>query len=230
MISRRAAIAAVVLWPLRPHAGTQVEQRAVSGFDSVDWQASGELSIEQSGRERLSVEAEPAVLAKIVTEVRRGRLMIGFKPGRVESRETVRFRLEVKSLAALDANGAGALHIGALSAADLVLRLAGSDTLRLARLSARSLDLRLAGAGDAVVDGGRVERQRVVIAGAANYQAPRLDCREADAAIEGSGNIELTARERLVARIAGSGDIVYHGQPQVLQTVTGAGSVRRQAP
>lgn len=226
-ISRRVALVAVATWPLRPRAGTTREQRAVSGFDRVDWQASGELAIEQTGRERLSVEAEPAVLAKIVTEVRGGRLLIGFKPGRVESRETVRFVLELKSLVALDAAGAGALRIGTLSAADLSLQMTGSDTLRLARLSARTLDVRLAGAGDAAVEAGRVERQRVVIAGAANYHAPRLDCRDAEVAIDGSGNIELAASERLVARIAGAGDIVYHGQPRVSETITGAGSVRR---
>jgi hypothetical protein len=233
--SRRAWLAAAItvfagLWTLRPSAGTAVEQREVSGFDTVVWQAGGELAIEQTGRERLSIEADPAVLAKIVTEVRRGRLVIGFKPGRVVSRETVRFRLEVKSLAALESTGSGTVRIGALSGGDLSLQLAGSDTVQLARLSARTLDVRLAGAGEVVVGGGRVERQRVVITGAANYQAARLDCRDAEVSIDGSGNIEVTARERLVARIAGSGDVVYHGHPRVAETVSGAGTVRQALP
>lgn len=233
--SRRAWLTAAIavlagLWSLHPSAGTAVEQRPVSGFDTVIWQASGELSIEQTGRERLSIEAEPAVLAKIVTEVRGGRLVIAFKPGRVESREAVRFRLEVKSLRALESTGSGTVRIGALSGGDLSLQLAGSDTVQLARLSVRALDVRLDGAGDMAVGGGRVERQRVVITGAANYQAPRLESRDAEVVIDGSGNVEVVARERLVARIAGSGDVVYHGQPRVTETVSGAGTVRQALP
>lgn len=225
---RRAFLTVVLgLWALQSSAATSVEQRAVSGFDGVDWQASGELHIEQTGRERLTVEAEPAVLAKVVTEVRRGRLVIGFKPGRVESRETIRFRLEVKSLATLESTGSGTVRIGRLSGGDISLRLSGSDEVRLARVSARSLDARLLGAGELVVDGGEVERQRVVIGGAANYSAPRLASREAEVAIDGSGNVELAVRERLAVRIAGSGDVVYHGQPRVSEAVTGAGAVRR---
>jgi Putative auto-transporter adhesin, head GIN domain len=208
-------------------AQTTLESRAVSGFHSVLWDAAGELAIEQSNREHLSIEAEPAVLAKIVTEVRQGRLSISFAPGRIETRQPIRFRLEVKTLAALESRGSGTLRIGPLSTASLSLRLGGSDALRLARLLAQSLDARLDGSGDVTIEGGQVARQRVVIAGAANYNATRLASREADVAIDGSGELRLAVSERLGATIAGSGDVLFVGQPRVTQTVTGAGDVRR---
>lgn len=209
----------------RAHAATTTEQRPVANFDRIDWQAIGELQVEQTGRERLAIEAEPAVLAKVIAEVRQGTLRIAFAPGRIDTRQPIRFRLEVKSLRALQAGGSGEIRIGALATSELALRLTGSDNVHVARLDARSLDARLEGSGDLHIAGGSVLTQRVGLFGSGSHIAPALACRDAQASIEGSGNIELAASERLAARIDGSGDISYHGRPQVQQTVNGSGSV-----
>jgi len=211
--------------PLR--AQTRTEARAVTPFLALHWQAAGELHVEQTGRERLSVEAEPAVLARLVTEVRDGRLAIRFAPGRIDTQRPIRVRVELASLDALDTDGAGSLRIGPLATAALSLRLGGSDTLHLARLVARTLDVRLDGSGDLSIDGGQVERQQVRITGAADYRAPQLACREARVSIEGTGDVRLAASERLDARIDGAGELLYRGAPAVVQAVGGSGSVRR---
>ena len=236
-LSRRACLAGVLaacasLGARRAGAAARAatEQRPISGVHSVRWEASGELSIEQTGREQLSIEAEPAVLAKIVTEVREGRLSIRFAPGRVETREPIRFRLELKTLAALDAHGAGTLRLGPLDVPTLSLRLGGSDDLRLTRLTAHFLDARLDGSGDVTVDAGQVERQKILLRGSGRFDAPGLASREATAVIEGSGEIRLAVAERLDAAIAGSGDVLFVGQPRLVQNVTGAGEVRRLRP
>ena len=208
-------------------AQTMVEDRAVSGFHSVLWDAAGELFIEQSERERLTIEAETAVLAKIVTQVHQGRLSMGFAPGRIETRQPIRFRLELKTLSALESRGSGTVRMGPLRAATLSLHLGGSDELRMVRLVAQSLDTRLDGSGDVTIEGGQVDRQRVVIAGAANYTASRLASREAEVVIQGSGDVRVAAAERLGVRISGSGDVLFLGNPRMSQTVTGAGEVRR---
>ena len=226
LIGALATIAGLGAWR-QGHAATLAsEERAVSGFDTVVWDATGELLIEQTNREHLTVEAEPAVLAKIITEVRDRRLHIRFGPGPVQTQQPIRFRLELKSLAALETRGSGAVRIGALSTPALSLRLAGSEEMHLARLVARTLDARLDGAGELTIDGGQVDSQRVVITGAANYAAFGLASRHADVAIDGSGELRVTVAERLAARIGGSGAVLYRGRPQVTQVVTGAGEIR----
>lgn len=224
-----AACAALGANPAGAAAPTLTEQRPLRGVRSVSWQAAGELSIEQTGREHLSIEAEAAVLARIVTEVHDGRLMIAFAPGRIETNAPIRFRLELKTLTSLEAHGSGSLRIGPLSTTELKLRLGGSDDLRLARLLARSLDARLDGSGDVSILAGQVERQRVVIGGSASFDAPGLASREAEVAIEGSGVVRLAVADRLDASITGSGDVLYVGQPHLTQTVTGSGEVRRMS-
>jgi hypothetical protein len=211
--------------PLR--ARTRTEVRAVAAFHTLHWLATGELRVEQTGREHLSVEAEPAVLARLVTEVRDGRLAIRFAAGRIDTAHPIRIRVELKSLEALDAQGAGALLIGPLATTALSLHLGGSDTLRLARLVARTLDVQLDGSGEVAIDGGQVDRQQVRVTGAADYHAPQLASREARVSIEGTGDVRLAATERLHARIDGAGELLYRGTPAVVQAIGGSGSVRR---
>jgi hypothetical protein len=194
-----------------PQRAPPPEQRPISGVHSVRWEASGELSIEQRAASRLSIEAEPAVLAKIVTEVREGRLSIRFRtrPGRDARADPL--RLELKTLAALDAHGAGTLRLGPLDVPTLSLRLGGSDDLRLTRLTAHFLDARLGRLGrrDRRCRSGRAAEDPAPRSG--RFDAPGLASREATAVIEGSGEIRLAVAERLDAAIAGSGDVLFVG-------------------
>ena len=187
-------------------APTATDVRELSAFDEVVWEAAGELSVEQSQRERLSIEAEPAVLAKIVAEVRERRLRLGVAPGSIQTRHPIRFRLETRQLLALETHGSGAVRIGALSTPQLLLVLSGSGDIQLAQLNARNLEVRLSGAGNVAIDGGQV--------------------RDAQVSIGGSGQVRVPASERLTASIAGSGMVLYRGRPRIAQSITGAGSIR----
>jgi hypothetical protein len=207
-------------------ASTATEVRELGAFDEVVWDAVGELLVEQSQRERLTIEAEPAVLAKIVAEVRERRLRIGFAPGSIQTRQPIRFRLETRELLALETRGSGAVRIAALSTPTFLLVLRGSGDIQLARLSARSIELRLAGAGNVDIGGGQVDSQRISIEGSGNYAALRLASRDAEVSIGGSGEARVAAGERLTARITGSGGVQYRGRPQIVRSVTGTGSIR----
>lgn len=208
-------------------AATRVENRDVSGFDAVLFDGVGDLTIEQTGRERLSVEAEPAVLEKIVTEVRGRRLIIRFE-GSVQTREPIRFRLQVSTLRSLEMRGSNHAQIGNLDSPLLALQLAGSGEVLLQRLAAREFELDIGGSGKVAVEAGTVEAQRVVIGGAGDYQAPGLASRQAEVSVRGSGGARIAVSERLVARVAGSGEIVYRGNPSVSRQVSGAGSIEQE--
>ena len=204
---------------------TRSEERAVQGFDRVQWLLAGELRIEQGAQERLVVEAEPAVLARIVTEVQQRRLSIRFAPGRIETKLPIRVHLVVAELKALELNGAGDVELGALRSNELRIVQAGSSELRLERLDAALLDLELRGSGNVRIDAGAVQTQRVTLRGSGDYAAPHLQSRNAEVSIDGSGDALVAVSETLNARIRGSGDIRYRGKPQVARQVSGAGEV-----
>ncbi|HET9646428.1 MAG TPA: head GIN domain-containing protein [Burkholderiaceae bacterium] len=229
MMPARRALLFLPLLALTTRASAEVRDIPVSNFDELQWDAFGDLAIEQTGREGLTVDADPAVLAKVVIEVRQRRLRIGFTPGPLRPARPVRFRLQVADLNAVDLRGSGTIYIAALRTPRLALRMAGGASVRLARLDAERFDMRLAGSGEVSVDAGRVLVQRVAIDGAGLYEGFGLESREADASIGGSGELHLWARERLAASITGSGNIVYRGRPIVTTAVNASGSVRPDA-
>ncbi len=230
MLALPACLAVASLARAATPATIATEERPVAGFDDVAWDATGELTIEQTGRERLVIEAERDVLRRIVTRVQGQRLEIGFAPGRVESKLPIRFRLEVRQLRRLELRGSGRTVVGALRADELMLALHGSNELRMESLHAHRVELVHAGAGDVLIRRGRVDAQRIVLEGSGTVDATALDARSSDVLLSGAGQVRLAAEHRLAARIDGSGDIVYRGQPQVTQVVRGAGDVRRSTP
>ncbi len=236
MDSRRRALTSFALLALAGSgmqvsraAATASETRELGGFDELVWQAVGELRIEQTGRERLHIEAEPDILAKIFSEVHGRRLTIGFRPGQVTTRQPIRMRLELSGLDRLEARSSGDIRLGALKTAALVLRLSGSDNLLGEHLEARTLDVRMDGSGSVSLQSGHVASQHVVLAGSGSYDATGMSCGEADIALQGSGRIAVFARDLLAASISGSGEVAYLGEPRVRASVTGAGAVRRLA-
>ena len=204
------------------------QTREVSGFDQVVFAAVGELYVTQGQREHLTIEAEPAVLREITSEVRSRRLTLGFASGSsVLAREPIRFRLELQALRALELQSAGNVHVGALKTENLSLGLPGSGDIEIERLDARGLELRLSGSGSVSIKRGQVDSQRIEIGGAGSVMTTGLASRDAEVSIDGSGEVRLSATARLVARIAGSGSVRFSGNPRLIESITGAGTVER---
>lgn len=223
-----AGSAVVLAAALAEPAQAATETRSVADFDQVVFAVAGEVSIEQGPGETLTLEAEPAVLRKITTEIRDRRLLIGLMPGRIETQQPIRMKLGVRALRAFESRTAGTISIGPLRSDALALVLAGGGSIRLDRLdNARSLDVRITGAGDVAVGGGRVTAQQLVITGMGSYTAPKLASERAEVAIDGNGEVRLAASSTLAVRIGGVGHVRYHGDPAVTQSIRGVGTIEK---
>lgn len=225
---RAAACAAVLAATLSEPAQAATETRSVADFDEVVFAVAGEVSIEQGPRETLTLEAEPAVLRKITTEIQGRRLLIGLAPGRIETQQPIRMKLGVRTLRGFESRTAGAISIGPLRGDALSLVLAGGGSIRLDRLeNARTLDVRITGAGDVAVGGGKVVAQQLAITGMGSYAAPKLASERAEVAIDGNGEVQLAASTTLAVRIGGVGHVRYHGDPEVTRSIRGIGSIEK---
>lgn len=203
------------------------ETRSVAGFDSVVFAVPAEISIEQGPQETLALEAEPAVLRKMTSEVRGRRLHIGVA-GQVETRQPIRIRLGVRTLRAVESRAPAAISTGPLRTESLALVLSGGRSIRIDRLDdALNLDVRMAGAGEVAIGGGKVKAQQVAISGMGTYSAPALASESAAVAINGNGEVQLAASSTLAVSIGGMGHVRYHGDPAVTRSIRGMASIEK---
>ena len=203
------------------------ESRPVSHFDRVVLRGVGDLIIEQTGKESLVVESERRLLPIISTEVERGVLYLDLKAPRVSTRHPIRYRLTVRTLSGLRAEGSGQISASTLAADSIEITLAGSSTLKIKSLEARTLAVRLDGSGSASIGQGAVSAQTIVLSGSADYEAPKLASKRTSVHISGSGDASVAAADTLTARISGAGEIRYWGSPKVKSEISGAGLVER---
>lgn len=75
---------------------------------------------------------------------------------------------------------------------------------------------------------GSTRNLEVSISGSGDIKAYDLEADYVEATISGSADIEITANESLKARVSGSGDISYRGNPKKIDTKTsGSGDISK---
>lgn len=177
--------------------------RPVTGFTAVDLQGAGEVTIRQSGRDSLTIEADRRVLPALSSEVSGGTLHLGTRPRTILiNRQPVRYRVTVARLSELSISGSGTITATGVASADLRIRISGSGTVRPT---------------------GRADRQQVTISGSGSCRAGDLVGRSADVSISGSGEAWVAVSESVHARISGSGTLYYQGRPRISQHISGSG-------
>jgi Putative auto-transporter adhesin, head GIN domain len=224
-----ASCTAVLAATLCGPAQAAIETRNVADFDEVVFAVAGEVSIEQGSRESLSLDAEPAVLRKITTEIRDRRLVIGVTPSsRIETNQPIRMKIGVRTLRAFECRTTGAISIGPLRSDTLTLAMAGGGSIHVDRLdNAANLKVKISGSGDISVGGGKVTAQQLAISGMGTYSAPHLASERAEVAIDGSGEVQLAASSTLAVRVDGIGNVRYHGDPAVTRSIRGIGTINK---
>ena len=186
------------------------EMRSVSNVRAVSLTGAGELVIQQTGTDSLTIETDDNLQPLIETTMFQGKLTIGFKAGSFPSRFTkLRYTLTVKSLESIELSGAGTITGDALTADKLIIDSSGAGKITVAG-KVGDLTMNLSGAGS--FDGEKMEAQTVAIK------------------ISGVGNAVVNAVKTLDATISGAGNIEYVGSPQVRPTITGAGSIKAKKP
>ena len=195
--------------PAVPESGGGVtESREVSGFTGVELTSIGDLHIEQTGTESLTIEADADVLPQLTSNVSHGVLQLGVAPGTtVTTNRPVVYRLTV---AALDS-----------------IAVSGRGDVTLSNLRADRLAVEVDGAGGATL-AGTVGAQTVTISGTGHYDGEDLQSADATVTIGGAGKAVVRVSDRLDARVSGVGSVEYIGDPHVTKHTSGVGSVQQR--
>jgi putative autotransporter adhesin-like protein len=179
------------------------EARQVSGFTKVELTGSGELAIEQTGTESLTISAENNVLPKITSEVSGDTLQLGPKSGaKIIPTKPIKYSLTVKSLTGLAVSGSGGVTVSKLATGALSTDMSGSATITAA---------------------GTADDQDLNISGSGRYQAEQLRSKSVKINMSGSGTASVHASDMLDVHMSGSGTLTYTGDPKrVTQDISGS--------
>jgi hypothetical protein len=202
------------------------EDRAVSNFDRIDWNGSGDVAIIQSGEESLTVEADDNVIEYVRTEVKNGTLELGLDAGEVKSISStrLRFRVNVKDLTGLNLFGSGHITAASLDTDRLDIAVTGSGEVQIDSLTTEQVEVRITGSGRVRLVG-EVAGQDIDISGSGEYHGGDLRAETVEITISGSGDSTVWATESLDVRINGSGSLDYYGSPTVNRSGSGSGEL-----
>lgn len=193
------------------------------GVRRVVFTLPGELVIKPGPEEKLIVQAEPKVLAKIDVATQGDTLTLRSK-GSFKTDQVLRFTLTIKRFRSLRATGSGSSEVEGFSGGDMEIEAGGSGDIDLRNLRPERIDLSISGSSDIAATGSA----RTLVArieGSGNIEAESLPARTVKARLEGSGTIRVHAQETLEAVLNGAGDIEYKGKARVSKTINGAGSI-----
>lgn len=206
-------------------AGLERMTTATPGVTRVVMDAPGELTIRPGQDEKVIIEAEPKVLAKLEAVVRGDTLTLKTK-GSFRTDKGIRYSVTIRGFRSLKTLSSGNASVSGFSGGDIDIQAGGSGNIDLANLKPRGLTLRIIDSGNISVSG-EGTTLNASIDGAGTIDAVKFTARRVEASIDGSGDIRVRAEETLKASIEGAGNIEYAGKARVTKSINGAGNIDR---
>lgn len=208
------------------------EERSVGSYDGVALSGSFDVELVAGSEGRITLKGDDNLLEHLVTEVKSGTLHI--KPEKGYNLEPSSWKgggilvtVPVETIQEVSMSGSGDI-VGKtrLKSESLRASMSGSGDMSL-EVEAGQVEVALSGSGDINLSGS-ADRAEIRVSGSGDVKAYELQAREVEAVVAGSADIRVTATESLMARVSGSGDIHYRGNPTKLDTKTsGSGDVTR---
>ncbi|UCE94296.1 MAG: DUF2807 domain-containing protein [Flavobacteriaceae bacterium] len=200
--------------------------RNVGSFEGVGVSGSFDVFLVKGQEGKIEISVEENLEPYLITEVKEGSLKIKWKKG-VNIRTTKKTVLTVyfKNISGLALAGSGDI-IGKdkIVTDNLGLAIAGSGDIKIST-QADKIGAAISGSGDMELSG-TSNHFEAKVAGSGDIEASGLVTQKADLKISGSGSIEANVEKEITARISGSGDIKYKGNPAKEDIkVSGSGSI-----
>jgi hypothetical protein len=199
------------------------ETRDVSGFTEVALQGSGTVTVEVTGTESLTIEAEDNLMPLLTSDVDGGRLELGAERG-ISPTQEITYAVTAVSLEGVSISGSGALNAADIAAGTFAAEISGSGDVTLRGMDMGELVVRIGGSGEIEIDG-TADEIDVSISGSGSYFGEDLVSTAGRVDVSGSGDAVVNVTDRLEANVSGSGTIEYLGDPSIESTVSGSGDI-----
>lgn len=202
--------------------------RTTGEYDGVKCAGSFDYILVSGDEGKITIEGEENLLEHIVTEVKSGKLVVKTKNNvnlSTSWNKTIKVTIPFRDINSVSLAGSGDLwNEDKIKTNNLDVSLAGSGDV-IIDVEANSVDGSLAGSGDLTLKG-KTNDLEASLSGSGDIHAFELDANNTVVSIAGSGDAEVVSNKSIKARVSGSGDIEYKGNPSKEDTkVSGSGSI-----
>ncbi len=200
--------------------------RNVGSFDGVGVSGSFDVILVAGNEGKLELSVEENLEPYLITEVKDGNLKIKWKKGvNIRTSKNTIVTVHFKNINSLAMSGSGDITSkDVIKGNSLKMAVAGSGDIKI-DMDVQMAKSAISGSGDIKLSGKATEFEAAV-SGSGDVEAYDLKTEKAELKIAGSGSIGISVEKEIIARVSGSGDIKYKGQPRIEDIkVSGSGQI-----
>jgi hypothetical protein len=198
----------------------------LGSFTKIQLNGGYEVELFQGNEESITIISEKEMLNKVKAEISDGLLEIKAEKEILVNK--VKLKIKFKNLEELRIDGGMSLKSKQpIQIENLVLKVNGGADIKL-NISGKSLKLNLAG-GTNIELKGKVDDFDILLGGAGNIDADKLEAENVKVEIDGAGYAKVWPIKSINAQLNGVGAIEYVGNPTNVKTsIAGIGSIRQK--
>jgi hypothetical protein len=204
------------------------EKRSTSGYDEINVSGFFDVVLVSGTEGAISIKGEENILPYVKVEVKDNVLQIYTEKNiNINTKENVVLTVPFEQISFVSLSGSGDVKTkNTIVATSFKTKLSGSGDLSL-DVKATDFEANLSGSGDVVLTG-IADNFTSKISGSGDVDAVSLVTKKANLTISGSGDMKVNCSDSLYARVSGSGDIAYKGNPESKDTkVSGSGEISK---
>ncbi|QLG46454.1 head GIN domain-containing protein [Costertonia aggregata] len=206
-------------------------ERSIGDYESISLSGWFDVDLVSGNEGEITLRGEENLLEYIKTEVKNGKLVIktekgvNLKPSNWKS--GIKVTVPVESIEGIAISGSGDIVGKTIIRSErLKTSMSGSGNLTM-DVETDYLSVSMSGSGDMDFAGSTKDFD-VSISGSGDVEAYGLEADNVTASVSGSADIQVTVNKVLKARVSGSGDISYRGNPEKIDTKTsGSGDISK---
>ena len=204
--------------------------RTTADYDGVECAGSFDYILVEGTEGNITIEGEENLIEYIITEIQNGALVVKVKNDvnlKTSRNKSIKITIPFKEIENVSLAGSGDLwNDNVLASDNLDISLTGSGDIIL-NIKASKTKASITGSGDVTLKGS-THNLEASVTGSGDFHGFDLEVNDTDVSVTGSGDAKVVCNENLKARVTGSGDIMYKGNPKTEDTkVAGSGSIKK---
>jgi len=203
---------------------------STSAYDEVKVAGFFDVNLVAGNEGKITIEGESNLIEYVECKVDGNSLTIGVEKGKrisPSSGKSITVTVPFESLNEVTLAGSGDVTSkSTIKSGSFTTTLSGSGDVKL-DIEAKQVNAKVTGSGNMTLKG-KSGDLTCGVTGSGDLDAFGLDSNNADATVTGSGNCKVNCSDFLQAKVTGSGDIDYKGEPKKKDTkVHGSGSISK---